>query len=379
MNYKEEILSIFNDIKNKKYKTNIDIIAETIKKNSNFVCAFGISSLTNKIIDLFRERGLHFHYLSDNDSEKLLSDTSIYKTLKRIQASDLSTLPKDTAFIITCQFGSIIQHQLEGMGFSNVFWTNDLYYQTVEFVEDYTKNEVFIGQISKLFDYCSDEESKRVLYTILKLRVSAVKDGELYSDIYSSNQYFEKDIMQLSNKEVFIDCGAYDGDTVDIFIDRVNGCFEKIYAFEMDDINYAKMLKRFQGYPIAIQDKIVPLQMGVSDSKRKIRYSSKGVNSRIGDNVGDKTAVLDTIDSIVDDNEEVSLICMDIEGAEIEALNGARKTILQYKPKLAISIYHKMNDIWEIAEWIKNIVPEYKFYIRHHKKKSDDTVLYAIL
>lgn len=69
---------------------------------------------------------------------------------------------------------------------------------------------------------------------------------------------------------------------------------------------------------------------------------------------------------------------MDVEGAELIALKGAEQTIKKYKPKLAISIYHKPNDLWEIPLLIKSWVPEYKIYIRHYNVVSSETIMYAI-
>lgn len=72
------------------------------------------------------------------------------------------------------------------------------------------------------------------------------------------------------------------------------------------------------------------------------------------------------------------LIKMDVEGAELESLKGAKNTILKYKPQLAICIYHSDEDMLSIAEYIHNLVPEYKMYVRHHTCNTGDTVLYGI-
>ena len=68
---------------------------------------------------------------------------------------------------------------------------------------------------------------------------------------------------------------------------------------------------------------------------------------------------------------------MDIEGAEIEALKGAEKTIKRCKPKLAICIYHEYEHLYKIPMMIKEMVPEYKLYMRHHSDTSSETVIYA--
>ncbi|EOS66974.1 FkbM family methyltransferase [Oscillibacter sp. 1-3] len=86
-----------------------------------------------------------------------------------------------------------------------------------------------------------------------------------------------------------------------------------------------------------------------------------------------------TIDEIVEkENPKVTMIKMDIEGSELEALKGAKKTIQRNKPKLAICIYHKPEDMLEIPLYIKSLVPEYKLYVRHHSNSNVETVLYAV-
>jgi hypothetical protein len=69
---------------------------------------------------------------------------------------------------------------------------------------------------------------------------------------------------------------------------------------------------------------------------------------------------------------------MDIEGAELEALRGAKNVIKHNKPKLAICVYHKPNDLISIPQYIKGLVGDYKFYLRQHQFVSWDMVLYAL-
>ena len=86
---------------------------------------------------------------------------------------------------------------------------------------------------------------------------------------------------------------------------------------------------------------------------------------------------VDTIDDLCS-AEKVTYIKMDIEGSEMQALRGAKNVICRDKPRLAISIYHRPEDYFEIPFYIKKLVPEYKLYIRHHRFTKNDTVCYAI-
>lgn len=86
---------------------------------------------------------------------------------------------------------------------------------------------------------------------------------------------------------------------------------------------------------------------------------------------------IDTIDNILN-GESVTFIKFDIEGAELSALKGGIKTLQKYRPKLAISLYHKNEDLVDIPLWIRDHVPGYKFYLRHYSNKRWDLVLYCV-
>jgi len=91
---------------------------------------------------------------------------------------------------------------------------------------------------------------------------------------------------------------------------------------------------------------------------------------------GDTSIKVDKLDNIID--SYVSFIKMDIEGAEQDAIEGAKKTIKKYHPRLAISAYHKADDIWKIPELILAIRSDYKIYLRHYTEGFTETVIFFI-
>ena len=120
---------------------------------------------------------------------------------------------------------------------------------------------------------------------------------------------------------------------------------------------------------------IIPF--GLWSKRTELKFlAGKKVGSRISKN-GTEFVPVDTIDHVCA-SDKVTFIKMDIEGAELEALRGAADVIRRDKPKLAISIYHKPKDYFEIPFFVKELVPEYRLYIRHHKMVYFDTVLYAV-
>ena len=181
-------------------------------------------------------------------------------------------------------------------------------------------------------------------------------------------QYF--DVFSPHNREVFVDAGAYDGQTSIDFLSWFKGNDYKIYSLElkedMCDVIKEKNIPNIEVINCAVWNKNEKLFIEIENE----RGSSAGRK-------GEKEVEGRSIDEVVKENEEITFIKMDIEGAELKALEGARKTILKYTPRLAISIYHKFLDIYEIADYILQLNSDYKFYIRHYTTGDWETILYA--
>ncbi|KLU63622.1 hypothetical protein DEAC_c44790 [Desulfosporosinus acididurans] len=163
------------------------------------------------------------------------------------------------------------------------------------------------------------------------------------------------------------------------FINKV-GKFKYIYAFEPDEENFKTLNKELEELSVnACNDQIIAFNAGVFDKNERVLFqpNSNGGGSQINEN-GLQTIEVLALDSVLCE-KEVTFIKMDIEGAEKEALLGAKEIITSQRPKLAICVYHKPEDLWEIPLLIKSWVPEYKLYLRHHCHDITETVCYAVL
>jgi FkbM family methyltransferase len=188
-------------------------------------------------------------------------------------------------------------------------------------------------------------------------------------------EYFGKPFLQPVDNEVYVDAGSYTGDTVIQFNKFSGGNFNRIFGFEPDTENFHLAEHNIAKHGI----KNCELICKGTWSDDRILYFAPAMNGG-GEisSVGEIAVPVTSIDSVVKD-EQVTLVKMDIEGAELETFKGAAKTIKQHKPRLAVCIYHKPQDIIEIPAYLIELVPEYKFYIRHHSQVSfADAVLYAI-
>jgi len=246
-------------------------------------------------------------------------------------------------------------------------------------LEQKRKNaRLFFGQnterIKRITELFNDDESKKTFNKMIKFRQTGKKSD--YISHGRQTQYFINDFFTYGKNEVLIDCGAYDGDTIENFLKLQNMDYEQIIVFEPSIENFKLIEKKFNN------PKIVLINAGVYNKDGELyllEYQDGSIVSETStgakEEIRVKVKAIDNLQNL----KKVTFIKMDIEGAEMEALKGAKNTILKDKPRLAISIYHSDEDMLKIAEWIHATVPEYKLYCRHHSiyPFAFETVLYA--
>lgn len=230
------------------------------------------------------------------------------------------------------------------------------------------ENGAMLTGCRQTYDWLSDEYSKKVFLDYLKLCFIAAPVKPSSFD----TQYFDP-VMPLSDREVFVDCGAYTGDTAEAFMRRVNDQYEHYFAFEPVPDNYKAASAFLKGKPA-----VTLIPKGLWSCDTMLCFEENLSESTVTE--GSETIVeVTSIDHYFSDKEYIpTLIKMDIEGSELEALKGAEHTIRKHKPKLAICIYHKPQDLYEIPQFIKSCRSDYKFYIRHYTDTFTELVLYAI-
>lgn len=203
--------------------------------------------------------------------------------------------------------------------------------------------------------------------------------------LIDGKQYFEFPSLYRRGT-AFIDGGCYDCETSRRFAEWCGGEYSSIIAFEPDPDNYAKCCKSIQGVPLSnfkLVDAGLSSQEGMAVFAAKHAADSRIISIESDSNdaksnlVGNKIPIRTVaIDDIAGDCK-VGFIKMDIEGAELDALHGAKNTILRDKPLLAICVYHLRGDVFAIMDYLHQLLPEYRFYLRHYMVSKTETVLYA--
>lgn len=148
--------------------------------------------------------------------------------------------------------------------------------------------------------------------------------------------------------------------------------YKYIYAFEPDSENYKRLKKK------NMDKNILAYNAGLWEETAEISFSSNKGGSSTVEEKGEDSIQVYKFDEIKLPDDKVTFIKMDIEGSELKALKGMEKTIKRCKPKLAICIYHKIEDLWQLPLYINQLVPEYKLYIRNYTTYLDEIVLYAV-
>ena len=214
-----------------------------------------------------------------------------------------------------------------------------------------------------------DNESKMTFSNIINFRLSGNLDYMRNFCDREKDQYFEEFLKLKVEGEVFVDVGGYDGYTSLEFIRRYPD-YRTIYFFEPDAQNMKVAHSHLGQY-----ENVHMIQAGLAAHKNTVKFSPDGSVSAIS-NDGNAIITVDTLDALV--SGKVSFIKMDIEGAEIEAIAGAKSSIEVNHPSLAVSVYHKDDDFWRIPELVLSIREDYGIYLRHYTEGVAETIMFFV-
>ena len=184
------------------------------------------------------------------------------------------------------------------------------------------------------------------------------------------DQYLPQDLDPWPQPMRLLDCGAYDGDTIRAM--RAAGVtLDRYIALEPDPDNHAKLVASLGDDPVGTL-----VKAGAHVERGTLSFSAGEGGAAHVDAGGDVAIDVVRIDDLCADFAP-TLIKMDIEGTERDALAGAANTLVRDRPDLAISAYHRIDDLWRIPLQIDALLPGYRFHLRSHAHNGFDTVLYA--
>jgi FkbM family methyltransferase len=218
----------------------------------------------------------------------------------------------------------------------------------------------------------SDDASRSEYVSQIRWRLWFDFDG--LADPVKHPIYFPGDLCDLRADEVFVDCGAYDGDTIESFARESGGEFRKVISFEPDPASFSKLERRVAAMPQ--RERIALHRAGTGAENCRVRFTADGTPAA---SMGSGDLEIDCVklDDVLAD-EAPTYIKMDIEGAEPDALAGARRTIERHRPVLAVCSYHRQDHVWRIPRLINSFASGYRFFLRPHLLEVWDLVCYAI-
>ena len=208
----------------------------------------------------------------------------------------------------------------------------------------------------KAYSFLEDEKSRESYVNILNFKISG-KTQYLF-DCHSEKSEVYESLIPLSDKEIIVDLGAYDGDTIREFLTATEGRYEKIYALEPDAKNFRKLTRKTEG-----MERLELFNIGAWNKKETLFFDTKGGRNSHRSDEGTPIE-FDSVDNLI--NDRVTLLKMDIEGTELQALCGAERTIRTHRPKLYVCAYHRNEDMFALPFKIRELCEDYRIFFRQH-------------
>ena len=223
------------------------------------------------------------------------------------------------------------------------------------------------------FDLFQDEESRRVYYDYIALRLTF--DIDLLRNPDQTNQYFPLDLPAPQMPLRMIDGGAFDGDTIEMILAR-GMPVAAIAAFEPDPENFKKLFQRVNEHRPELGE-VILLPCGLGRKTALSRFAAGQGSASALALAGETVIQMVALDQVLP-NFRPTFIKLDIEGAEPIALMGAANLISRFRPALAVCVYHAANHLWTIPKLIRRLAPDYQFALRYHQFNGLEVVVHAI-
>jgi len=349
---------------------------------------YGAGNLGRKTVTGLRSIGIE--PLAFSDGNPALWGTVVDGVAVLSPEDAVKRFGESSVFVITIWGGApeplaVRKHALERIGARTVLSFGYLYWKYPSaFLPHYAFDlpQRLLQQraaVANAFSLWNDDASRAEYVAQVRWRLTLDFDG-LPAPV-KHETYLAPDLYRLRDNEVFIDCGAYDGDTIAAVLRENHGRFERIVAFEPDALSYARCEQYLASLAPALRNKIELCQLALGAAPGTISFSQTGTPAS---SVVARSPELERIEvpcvrlDDVLDGPAPTFVKMDIEGAEPDAIRGAARTIASARPILTVCSYHQQDHLWTIPLLINEIESDYRFFLRPHLLEVWDLVCYAV-
>lgn len=355
------------------------------KSFKNRLILFGTGKLGRRTLKGLREVGIEPLAFCDNNSVIWGSDIEGLKVLSPEKA--VSEFGANAAFVVTIWNNTlghpleVVRQQLQSYGNCAVVSFLPLYWkyhrQFLPYFSLGLPRNIITkkAEVIEFAEILSDSYSRACYLAHIDFRLKG--DFRILMNPIDGAQYFVKELLNNLSEEVFIDCGAFNGDTLREFLRFTGNKFLKYFAVEPDTKNSRQLLDYIHSLDSTIQNKIEVSHFCASKFEGKVKFNNSGAIDSSISKSGDIEIACTRLDSLIKCNKP-TFLKIDIEGGEADDINGGQGMISQHNPTLAIAAYHRPNDIWSLGCDIKKINPNYLFYLRAHAFGGWENILYAV-
>lgn len=341
---------------------------DVLEKTTLPIVVYGMGNGADMVIDKLRHMGLEI-------AEVFASDKFVrgqcFRGLRVKKYSDICNEYDD--FFIVMSFGVHDDETIENV--KKMASEHPLVAPDVPVADDTIFTREFIEahdeEFDKAYSLLADDESRENYINILNFKVSGKIEYLFKAE--KEKDFVYKEILKVGGDEIFVDLGAYDGDTIREFCEACGGKYKKIYAFEADEKNFKKLSLKTEGL-----ENLSLHNIAAWDKKETLVFEKRmGRNSKLSP-WGIAKVNADSVDNVV--NGEVTILKMDIEGSEEKALDGARETIVKYNPKMYVCAYHRNSDMFLLPLKIHSMCSDYRFYFYHHRYiPAWESIFYGVI
>jgi FkbM family methyltransferase len=348
-------------------------------RDSSSLVLFGAGELGRRTLAGLRRLGVEPECFADNRPALWGRQVDGLRVVSPPEAA--RSLGEQCRFVVTVFNGSAVRRQLSDLGCRWIEHFAVLYRQHPgEFLPfgGITSPAAASDDAQEAVDLWADAPSRREYLAQLAWR-SSLDSKSLDPPRPVSQQYFPADLVAFDAGEVFVDGGAFDGDTLRAFLARWTGGFQAYRAFEPDPASYARLLGFVDSLDPAIGRRIQVRNWALGGQSRQVNFEARGTAASAIDARGDQAVTCVALDDLGEAaGPPPSYVKLDVEGAEREVLEGGRQLLTRHRPVLSVCLYHRPADLWEIPLFLRSLGDHYRLFLRRYAEDCWELVCYAI-